>query len=77
MLTCKRMQNAALTSVLLLILGIILEATAQVIPFSLPTVTLALLSALAGLSVLSALGLLAVVVLLGLLPGSSKRLQNC
>ena len=77
MLTCKRMRNILMMSAILLILGFVLEIVVQTVSFAVPSITPAVLSALAASSVLIALTLLTVTFLASLLPGTARRLSEC
>ena len=71
MLNCKRLRTAVLLSAFLLVIGLLLEAVAQLTKFAIPSTHLALLS------VLSALLILALTFLASLLPGTAARLDEC
>lgn len=71
MLNCKRLRAAVLLSAILLVIGLLLEVTAQLTAFAIPTTHLALLS------VLSAALILALTLLVSLLPGTAERLNEC
>jgi hypothetical protein len=71
------MRSTVLASAVLLCLGIVMEAVVQLSPFGTPSVTPALLSALAAFSVFAAALSLAATFIVSLLPGVSRRLREC
>jgi hypothetical protein len=77
MLTCRRLRSVVLASAILLIVGILTEIGVQTTPLGAPSVTPALLSALAAFLVLLAATLLAVTFLVSLLPGMTRQLGKC
>jgi hypothetical protein len=71
------MRTIVFTSGILLSLGIILEIVVQTAPWGVPSVTPALLSALAAFSVLFSITLLAMTFLFSLLPKVAHQLKEC
>ncbi len=68
---CRTMRSAVIFSALLLAAGVLLGIIAMTTPLSIPTSQLALVL------VLSAALLLAVTFLVALIPGVSRRMDEC